>query len=629
MLVLYSRSSFFPLYRTSIVLGCAALLLGAGGCAMFDKKKKDSHSYNAEQPSFNLRVEAPDDVQEMLEQHLDLRRFSTLPDVNDAELRRLMRAAPNNAKQLLATEGYFNPKISVRKVAAKKAEAVDAEKRLPTVLVKVQTGKPTQVARTVLNFSGDIDKNADPEIKEQKADIRRSWGLPFRRQFRQEDWQDAKNHALRQLTEKNYLAGDYEVHKATVNASTNKVALDLILNSGPVYYFGQAKIKGNAFFDNTLVERVAQIPKGEPYSLNKLLRAQQRLTESGYFSSAYLYVDPKSDPNNADVYVNVQDAKLQKIIVGVGASTDSGARVTVDHKHLSVPGVNWSAHTKARLDKRDRYINSEWRSKPDAKLWKWILAAGVGRAIDKDLVNEYYTAKFGRVRPHDELDKSVFVEWTHSSTKTPLSRTSSSALTGNYVITKRAFNDRIFPTDGWGAGLESSVGYTYGSQQSKQPFARFKLRWRSYHPLGDWGLDKAGRISLRGETGVVLAKPNTAIPYNQLFALGGDSSVRGYAYRSIGVPLEGFNLVEPGTHMVLGSVEWQRPIYIRKVPSKWESVLFFDTGAVANSYSDLSLNSSIGVGARWRSPIGPFQIDMGYGFKPKKLRWHLSIGAVF
>lgn len=609
------------LYATASV----AILLSVSGCASLFGKRSSTSGEGT--PSFVLEVQAPDDVQDMLEQHLELKRFSTLPDLSQAEIRRLILATPKDAKKLLATEGYFNPSVKVSQRQPKNTVSENPEESLPTIVVQVETGEPTKVARTVLNFSGNIEDNPDPTIEEQKRDIRRSWALPFRRQFRQDDWQAAKKKALQQLTERHYLAGAYELHKATVDASKNKVALDLVLNSGPVYYFGQAKIDGTQFFDSTLVERIAQIPAGEAYSLDEALRAQQRLTESGYFSSAYVYVDPETDPQQADVRIQVQEAKRQKLVLGVGVSTDSGVRASIDHKHLSVPGIHWQADTKVKLDKRDKSLETELRSRPDKDLWRWILAAGVGRTIDENIVNDYYSAKVGRVKPDDTLDRSMFVQWNHSTLKTPEGRVSNSALTANYVLTKRAFNDRLFPTDGWGASIESGIGVAYGDSGNKDPFSRFKLRWQSYHPLGEWGLDRAGRIALRGQAGLVLAKPDAAIPYDQLFIIGGDNSVRGYAYRSIGVDT-GFG-VEASTHMVLGSVEWQRPVYIKNVPSDWESVLFFDTGSVADSFDNMSLHSSIGIGARWRSPIGPFQIDLGYGLKPRKLRWHLSIGTVF
>ncbi len=81
--------------------------------------------------------------------------------------------------------------------------------------------------------------------------------------------------------------------------------------------------------------------------------------------------------------------------------------------------------------------------------------------------------------------------------------------------------------------------------------------------------------------------------------------------------------------MLVGSAEWQRPMYIDDARSDWESALFMDTGAVADEAQKLALQTGVGVGARWRSPIGPFQADLAYGVKRKKLRLHLSVGFVF
>jgi len=85
----------------------------------------------------------------------------------------------------------------------------------------------------------------------------------------------------------------------------------------------------------------------------------------------------------------------------------------------------------------------------------------------------------------------------------------------------------------------------------------------------------------------------------------------------------------PGRYLAVGSVEWQRPIYMDGRASDWESLLFVDSGAVADKPQDLSFSTGVGVGARWRSPIGPFQISTAYGLQAKELRLHLSVGFVF
>ncbi len=72
--------------------------------------------------------------------------------------------------------------------------------------------------------------------------------------------------------------------------------------------------------------------------------------------------------------------------------------------------------------------------------------------------------------------------------------------------------------------------------------------------------------------------------------------------------------------MVIGSAEWQRPIRSKGVETNWESALFVDGGAVSNSVGDLRPVFGAGVGARWKSPLGPLQVDLAYGFKTKDVR---------
>jgi translocation and assembly module TamA len=133
---------------------------------------------------------------------------------------------------------------------------------------------------------------------------------------------------------------------------------------------------------------------------------------------------------------------------------------------------------------------------------------------------------------------------------------------------------------------------------------------------------------MRAEAGAVLAKDSAAIPGTQLFRTGGDSTVRGYGYRDIGIKLAN-GVIGPGRYLAVGSVEWQRPILRGGLPSEWEHTVFVDAGAVADKAQDLRPSVGVGTGVRWRSPIGPLQADVAYGVKTRQLRLHLSVGFVF
>jgi translocation and assembly module TamA len=143
-----------------------------------------------------------------------------------------------------------------------------------------------------------------------------------------------------------------------------------------------------------------------------------------------------------------------------------------------------------------------------------------------------------------------------------------------------------------------------------------------------WGVLARGRLQLRAEAGAVLAKASAQLPATQLFRTGGDTTVRGYGFRDIGVALPNGE-VGPGRYMAVGSVEWQRPIRRGGVDTDFDSLLFIDAGAVANRLNELRAVVGIGTGVRWRSPIGPVQAAIAYGVKPRKFRLHFSVGFQF
>jgi translocation and assembly module TamA len=126
----------------------------------------------------------------------------------------------------------------------------------------------------------------------------------------------------------------------------------------------------------------------------------------------------------------------------------------------------------------------------------------------------------------------------------------------------------------------------------------------------------------------VLAKGTARVPSTSLFRTGGDSTVRGYGLRDIGIQLPS-GITGPGRYMAVGSVEWQRPIRSKGLPTDWENTLFIDAGGVADNPQQLRASVGIGTGVRWKSPIGPLQIDLAYGVKVKKFRLHTTVGFVF
>ena len=576
-------------------------------------------SAEAEVTAFDIAVRAPPVVRELLEKHLELQRYRAVTDLDDAELARLIVLAERNVRNLVGTLGYFSPDIRI----AREGGATER----PTIVVAVDPGEETRIGSVAMTFAGDIADSPDADAIAQRTEIQRDWRLPEKQTFTQDAWDGAKTQALRDLVARRYPAGRLAGSLADIDAPSHTAKLSVNLDSGPLYRLGPLKVSGVERYDPALVPRLARLKEGDVYDQSELVQAQFRLASSGYFDSAYMFIDPESDPLATPVQVQVREAKLQKVILGVGITTDSGPRASVEHTHNRVPGIGWRAITKLQLEKKSPFAQTEWTSIPNEASWSWGALGRVERINDDMLITQAQRLRFGRSQVGERIDRNIYLQYDRSNVQgsgmagnTAAATGDGSALTANYVWTGRYFDSLPFPGKGYALGFELGAGTTL--DQDRQPFTRTVARWLGIQPL------TSGRIAVRAEAGAVLGKDTARIPSTQLFRTGGDTTVRGYGLRDIGIPLAN-GVVGPGRYVAVGSIEWQRPIKLQGRSSEFENTFFIDAGAVADKPQELRPSVGIGTGLRWRSPIGPLQIDLAYGVKVQQVRLHVSVGFVF
>ncbi|HEX2545361.1 MAG TPA: BamA/TamA family outer membrane protein [Ramlibacter sp.] len=568
-------------------------------------------------PAFDLEVRAPDPLRQLLEKNLELRRYREVTDLDDAEIARLTVLADKDARELLATQGYFAPQVTITREAGARTRLV----------VAVQPGERTRIADVDITFLGDIATSTDPDAVAQREGIRASWDLRSGDPFTQQGWDRAKSEATRELLARRYPAGRISYSIADVDARTASAKLGLRLDSGALFRLGELRVTGVERYDPVLVPRLARLPLGMIYDQEKIVQAQLRLASSGYFESAFIFVDPASDAAAAPVQVTVREAPLQKVVLGLGFTTDGGPRATVEHIHNRLPVIGWRAVTKLQAEKKNPFLQTEWTAIPDERSWRWSVLGRIERLDDDRLVTNSQRLRAGRFQHGDHIDRNWYGQYERSTVQNPRNVPllptdigQGSALSVNYIWTGRYFDNLEMPSSGFGFGFELGGGFTLAGD--RQPFQRTLVRWLGLKPL------TRGRLQLRAEAGAVLARDEAAIPAGQLFRTGGDTSVRGYKYLDIGVPLPG-GLVGPGRFLLVGSTEWQRPIVRNGQPTQFEHTLFVDAGAVADRIGELRPRFGVGTGVRWRSPVGPVEGALAYGLKTRKFRLHFSAGFVF
>ncbi len=602
-----------------------AMALGAPLAAIAQQEATPTGQRAVQMPSaFELQIDAPQAIRDLLNTHLEITRYRELTDLADSELTRLMQVAKEDSRSLLATAGYFTPDVQ----AELTTRPMGGQR---TVKLVVHPGEPTVVGEVKLQFTGSIAQ--DPDARLQREQILNDWSLRSGMRFTQDRWDAAKLQAVQQLSRERFATATISTSLADIDPVTLDATLQVTLDSGPAYRLGALQITGLERYDTDLVTRLMRLPAGSGYDQSDLVAAQQRLASSGYFDSAYVSLDTSGDPDNASVVVQLREGKLKKIVLGVGISTDSGPRMSVEHTNHKLPWLGWRAVSKLSLDDKTRSIGTELTAPPDADNWRWITSAQIQRQKSDGVDVSNQRLRGGRRQDSERTDRSYYLEYDRADTaaSTDALPIVAHTLSANYALTLRRFDSMPFPSRGWGLGMEVGGGATLGAQQD--PFTRVLARGRYYLPLtgNDAGAAarlRAGRLVLRAEGGAVWAKDGVALPSTQLFMTGGDTTVRGYSYRELGV-VGADGSVDPGRYMVNGGVEWQRPLVFGGQVSAWESAVFVDAGAVANDPGQFKAKVGVGAGVRWKSPIGPLQIDLAYGADTHRLRLHMNVGFNF
>jgi outer membrane translocation and assembly module TamA len=184
-------------------------------------------------------------------------------------------------------------------------------------------------------------------------------------------------------------------------------------------------------------------------------------------------------------------------------------------------------------------------------------------------------------------------------------------------------DDLLDPHRGWAAslGVEPVGGFLGGDFT----FVRLLVEARRYQPL-------PADFTLALRTRVGFADPYAGtkdVPLFERFYAGGIDSVRGYERRHVGPMVEGDPI--GGLSLVEGSIELRHPI-----TDTISGAVFFDAGQVSRERFHLpvdELRYGAGVGAGYKTPVGPLRVDLGFPFDAPHgdASWqiHVSIGQAF
>jgi translocation and assembly module TamA len=373
-------------------------------------------------------------------------------------------------------------------------------------------------------------------------------------------------------------------------------------------------------YSESIIHNLNPIKPNEVYSQAQLLTFQNRLQESGYFRTAEVTADVKAAAQNAQatplapIKVKVDENHAIKLSTGAGYSTNTGMRTQLTVDHLNLFDRDWRMTSSLRLEEKLQSMSAVVKLPTTPNGYRDSANAAASRiAIEGQtttLTQAGVKRAWGSLKLEQYVGANVLAE--HVNLDNAESSNNYAATLG-YGITLRRTDNNLNPTKGYlfnaqfnGAPLASLASGT---------FLQSYFKTQAYYPI-----TKSTQLIARAELGMVHGK-NSA-PATFLFRAGGDQSVRGYGFQSLGVT-EG-DAVIGGRYLATGSIE-----LIQWLTSQWGAAIFTDFGNAANSIKDLKPVYGYGLGARWKSPVGPIGADIAYGQETDEYRLHFNIGVIF
>lgn len=397
-----------------------------------------------------------------------------------------------------------------------------------------------------------------------------------------------------------YLDARWRRAELRVQPAEARADIFLTLDSGPRYRFGEVILEQSVLREDRLRAYVDLRP-GEPFDPQRLLELQFTLTDLGYFQT--VEIEPLRDQVDAEqrvpVRVRASPRPPRRYDTGVGYGTDTGARLSVAGEFRQLNDRGHQLRAEARLSEIKNTLGAEYGipvGRRSIDRLRFTAASEAERLEDGDtfkyLVGSSLTRQVGR------WQRRVYLEFAHEESTLGGAEITSDLFTPGLSFTRTEADDPIHARRGWYLYAELD-----GAQRGVLSNASFaQTRWLT---RAAWPLGARARLLGRAELGASVVEDFGELPASQRFFAGGDQSVRGYAYQSLG-PRDAQGQVIGGRYLATFSLEVERSLW-----GNWGAALFADAGG-AGDRPGLPLAKALGLGLRYRSPVGSVQVDLAH-----------------
>ncbi|MBZ5621928.1 MAG: outer membrane protein assembly factor BamA [Acidobacteriia bacterium] len=436
-------------------------------------------------------------------------------------------------------------------------------------------------------------------------------------------------------------------------AEAHRVALRFVIHEGEQQFVRQVLVTGNKVTKEQLIDRNLKLNPGDPLSPAAITETQRRLYDLGVFAKVDAAIqNPDGETNRKYVLYNLDEARRYSLATGFGAelgriggcqtcfeapagTTGFSPRVSIDLTRNNLWGDTHSISLRTRVSTLDQraLLNYSWprfrnqdnltvsftglyEASRDVRTFNFKREEGSAQLTQKltKATTLFYRMAYRRVSVSDLKITPFLVP--------QLSQPVRVGITSINLVQDRR-DDPVEPHKGVYTTVDLGLaGKFLGSQVN---FMRFLVRNASYYPIG-----KKLVLARSTQFGDIRAfnfsgDPLEAIPLPERFFGGGGTSHRGFPEYQAGPRDTSTGFPLGGTALFFNQTEIRFPL----IGDNIGGVLYHDMGNVYSTLSNLSFRvhqhdlqdfdymvHAAGFGIRYRTPVGPLRVDLGYSINP-------------
>jgi translocation and assembly module TamA len=554
----------------------------------------------AEPPRLDIEITGVSgDLLGNVQANLSLYQQREHPLLNDALIQRLHKQAPDEIRHALEPFGYYRARSDsslVRTETGWRAQYA------------IETGEPIRLAAVSIALEGA--GATDIALQHWRAVFPLHEGdIPLH-----ETYENAKQALLRLARERGYIEGKLLENRLTIDLDRYQASIVLSYATGPRYAFGEISFSQQGF-DEAFLRRYLRFKPGDPYDGAKLLELRRALADSDYFEGAEIVsqFDQVAD-RRIPIRIDLTLRKPARYSAGLGYATDTGVRgmLGFEKRRANESGDRYSVtlrESQILSSVTARYQIPLRRPATDSLSYNvsWIdedtdTLESIKTSTGVDLTQQtgpwlrtiglsYELERYRLGNADDSTLLIPHIRWQRASTE-----------------------DRIQVRDGWLFGVEFRGAHD--AVLSDTSFFQTRSEGKYIHSLGEHA-----RLLLRGAAGGSVTPEFIDLPASQRFLAGGDQSIRGYDYETLG-PTDADGNVIGGRDLLVGSIELEHDVY-----NNVALAAFFDAGNAFNP-GEFAIRRGRGVGLRLHTPIGALRIDAAEAMDKSDRPWrlHLTVG---